>query len=77
MDGALTAGILWLDVCREKESRRRHFGGLKVIVPAGASRTTAGRMAWLNHDRAHFQLDDYLASSGTFRKLLKRNCLSS
>ena len=56
VDGVLTAGILWLDVCREKGSARRHFGGLKVIVPVGASRTTAERMAWMNHDRARFQL---------------------
>ncbi|MGA2848469.1 MAG: hypothetical protein ABSE46_05710, partial [Terracidiphilus sp.] len=31
-------------------------GGLKVVVPAGAWRTTAERMAWLNHKAADFQL---------------------
>jgi hypothetical protein len=56
VDGILTLGILWLDHCREKGDGRRHFGGLKVIVPAGAWRTTAERMAWLNHDAADFQL---------------------
>ena len=49
VDGILTLGILWLDHCREKGDARRHFGGLKVIVPVGAWRTTAERMAWLNH----------------------------
>lgn len=56
VDGVLTLGILWLDHCRQKSDGRRHFGGLKVIVPAGAWRTTAERMAWLNHGAAEFEL---------------------
>ena len=56
VDGILTLGILWLDHCRTHGDSRRHFGGLKVIVPAGAWRTTAERMAWLNHGAADFQL---------------------
>lgn len=56
IDGVLTLGILWLDHCRQKTDGRRHFGGLKVIVPVGAWRTTAERMAWLNHAAADFQL---------------------
>ena len=56
VDGVLTLGILWLDHCRQHGDGRRHFGGLKVVVPAGAWRTTAERMAWLNHAAADFQL---------------------
>jgi hypothetical protein len=56
VDGILTLGVLWLDYCREHGDARRHFGGLKVIVPAGAWRTTAERMAWLNHAAANFEL---------------------
>jgi len=56
IDGILTLGVLWLDHCRQKGDSRRHFGGLKVIVPTGAWRTTAERMAWLNHAAADFQL---------------------
>jgi hypothetical protein len=56
VDGILTIGLLWLDYCRKHADARRHFGGLKVIVPAGAWRTTAERMAWLNHAAAGFQL---------------------
>ena len=56
IDGILTLGILWLDHCRQKADARRHFGGLKVIVPKGGERTTAERMAWLNHAAADFQL---------------------
>lgn len=54
--GILTLGILWLDHCRQHGDGRRHFGGLKVIVPAGGWRTTGERMAWLNHAAADFQL---------------------
>jgi hypothetical protein len=56
IDGVLTLGILWLDYCRQHSDGRRHFGGLKVIIPASAWRTTAERMAWLNHAAADFQL---------------------
>ena len=56
VDGVLTLGVLWLDHCRHNGDGRRHFGGLKVIVPAGAWRTTAERMAWLNRAAADFQL---------------------
>ncbi len=61
VDGVLTLGLLWLDHCREHAAGRKsggpqHFGGLKVIVPEGAWRTTAERMAWLNPALASFQL---------------------
>jgi hypothetical protein len=56
VDGVLTLGILWLDHCRQKGDGRRHIGGLKVIVPAGVWRTTAERMAWMNHAAATFEL---------------------
>ena len=56
IDGILTLGILWLDYCRAHSDGRRHFGGLKVIVPPSSWRTTAERMHWLNHAAANFQL---------------------
>jgi len=56
VDGILTLGILWLEYCRQHADTRRHFGGLKVIVPAGSWRVTAERMLWLNHAAADFQL---------------------
>jgi hypothetical protein len=56
INGILTLGILWLDHCRTHSDGRRHFGGLKVVVPPGAWRTTAERMTWLNHSAAEFQL---------------------
>ena len=56
VDGVLTLGVLWLNYCRQHSDSRRHYGGLKVVVPAGAWRTTGERMAWLNHAAADFQL---------------------
>jgi hypothetical protein len=56
VDGVLTLGILWLEFCRQRTEARRHVGGLMVIVPPGAWRTTAERMLWLNHAAADFQL---------------------
>jgi len=56
VDGILTLGLLWLDYCRQHGDGRRHFGGLKVIVPAGAWRTTAERLNWINHAAAEFEL---------------------
>lgn len=56
IEGVLTLGILWLDYCRQHAEGRRHVGGLKVIVPAGAWRITAERMAWLNRAAANFEL---------------------
>lgn len=56
IDGVLTIGLLWLDYCRQHTNARRHFSGLRVIVPASHWRTTAERMAWLNHAAADFQL---------------------
>jgi len=56
IDGVLTLGVLWLEHCRQHGEARRHFGGLKVVVPAGAWRTTAERIAWLNHAAAAFEL---------------------
>jgi hypothetical protein len=56
IDGILTLGILWLDYCRNHAESRRHFGGVKVIVPTGAWRNTAERIAWLDHSAADFEL---------------------
>jgi hypothetical protein len=64
IDGILTLGLLWLDHCRQrslhsagkKDRACRHFGALVVVVPESAWRTTAERMAWLNHALAGFRL---------------------
>jgi len=64
IDGILTLGLLWLNHCRQrslhssakKVRASRHFGALKVVVPESAWRTTAERMAWLNHGAAGFHL---------------------
>ncbi len=48
VDGILTVGILWLELCRKKGDGRRVVSGLRVVVPAGMGGLTASRMAWLN-----------------------------
>ena len=56
INGVLTLGLLWLDYCRQHGDGRRHFGGLKIVVPAAAERTTAERMTCLHRGVADFQL---------------------
>jgi len=56
IDGTLTLGILWLEYCRQHSSERRHFEGLKVIVPRGSERTIRLRMGWLNSGLAKWEL---------------------
>ena len=43
IDGILTLGILWLAYCREHGEGRRMYEGLKVVGPAGTSRTAHAR----------------------------------
>jgi hypothetical protein len=47
VDGILTFGILWLQVCREQGGGRRLVQGLKVVMPRGMGTLTLARMAWL------------------------------
>ncbi len=60
VDGVLTIGLLWLDYCRShnvgKTARQRHYGALRVIVPAGMEQTTAARMRWLHPGAAGWRL---------------------
>ena len=56
VDGVLTVGILWLQLCREHAGGRRLFQGLRVVVPKGMAATTLSRLAWLRDDVAHWEL---------------------
>jgi hypothetical protein len=56
IDGVLTLGILWLDLCRKRCGESRMCQGLKVLVPSGSSATTRARMAWLNRELAQWEL---------------------
>ncbi len=61
IDAALTFGILWLDVCREKQATNVLVEGLKMFVPAETSGLVRERMANLNRDAAKwalFELDE-------------------
>jgi hypothetical protein len=59
IDGILTLGILWLDLCRTQTAdrpRARLVQGLHVVVPTGTAATTLSRMAWLNERAAQWRL---------------------
>jgi hypothetical protein len=55
IDGILTFGILWLEVCRNSASKRL-VQGLKVVVPRGTATLTLSRMAWLRGEREAWEL---------------------
>lgn len=55
IDGILTFGILWLQVCRETATKRV-VEGLKVVLPQGTATLTLARMAWLKGARASWEL---------------------
>jgi hypothetical protein len=58
IDAALTSGILWLDVCRQKASDVA-VEGLTLFVPPGCSTLTRERIAHLNHAAAKWQLYEF------------------
>src|SRR5579863_10412192 len=56
IDAALTFGILWLDLCRQRPAANELVHGLKMFVPAGTSALVRERMANLNRDAAKWSL---------------------
>jgi hypothetical protein len=56
VDGVLTLGILWLHHCRESGDGRRHYQGLKLVVPRGMAALTLSRLAWLSPTVAQWEL---------------------
>jgi hypothetical protein len=61
IDAALTFGILWLDVCRQRQTTNELVEGLKLFVPNGSSSLVRERMANLSPDAAKwslFELDE-------------------
>ena len=47
IDAALTFGLLWLDLCRERHALRFAVEGLKLFLPPGTSAVTRSRLAHL------------------------------
>ncbi|MGC9293342.1 MAG: hypothetical protein ACP5EP_11585 [Acidobacteriaceae bacterium] len=56
IDGSLTLGVLWLHHCRERHAGRRVVEGLRLILPAGTTETTATRLAWMHPKAAKWEL---------------------
>jgi hypothetical protein len=65
IDGILTVGILWLQLCREQSGGRRLFQGLRIVLPQGTAATTLSRMAWLRGDAAQWELYELDEPNGT------------
>jgi hypothetical protein len=59
IDGSLTCGMLWLDVCRQTCSSRMVVEGLKLLVPAGHNSLVRERIALLDHNAAKWQLHQF------------------
>lgn len=59
IDGMLTFGILWLELCREQSGGRRLVQGLRIVLPRGLAALTLSRMAWLTGESQWqlFELD--------------------
>jgi hypothetical protein len=55
IDGILTFGILWLQLCRETATKRI-VEGLKLILPHGHATLTLARMPWLKGSPAAWEL---------------------
>jgi hypothetical protein len=55
VDAALTFALLWLDQCRDRETKLV-IEGLKLFVPPGTAAVVRERMACLDHAVAKFEL---------------------
>jgi hypothetical protein len=61
LDGILTLGILWLDLCRESAGKRV-IEGLRILLPAGTAELTRSRLGRLDHSMAKWELYEMNAS---------------
>ena len=68
IDGTLTAGLLWLQYCRENTTKYL-VEGLRIFVPAGRSDTLRARLAHLNHSASRFQLYEFEQRDASVRQL--------
>jgi len=59
IDGALTFGILWLDVCRQAQAGKLVVEGLKLFVPSRCSELVRERVAHLNRAVAKWEVYEF------------------
>ncbi len=59
IDGILTIGILWLQLCRERAGGKRLYKGLLLFVPERTATVTLGRLAWLRDEAAQWRLFEF------------------
>ncbi len=81
LDGILTYGLIWLDWCRRPRDspgrktataglplpKLRDYRGLRIFLPAGRSRATANRLAWLNSGQSGTLLELYEVDEDQWR----------
>jgi hypothetical protein len=56
VEAALTAGILWLEQLRARAADKRLVEGLRLILPADMMAVTAARLAWMDFEKAKWEL---------------------
>ncbi len=56
LTNAVTLGILWLHICRERLAKKRVVEGLRLILPRGRAQGARERMRWLNREFAKWEL---------------------
>ena len=59
IDGILTIGILWLQLCRDRAGGKRLFQGLLLFVPSRTAVVTLSRIGWLRTDAAQWRLFEF------------------
>jgi hypothetical protein len=67
IDGALSAGLLWLEHCRQYTDRAL-VEGLRLFLPVGQAETVRIRMANLNHRASRFHLYEVIGNDGSLRE---------
>jgi hypothetical protein len=69
LQNAVTIGVLWMHLCRERLQGRRVVEGLRLVLPRGAAQPARERMAWLDRELAKWELYEYEEASDTFTAL--------
>lgn len=59
IQNAVSIGILWLHVCRQRLEGRRVVEGLHLLLPTGAAQAARERIAWLDRSLAKWRLWEY------------------
>jgi hypothetical protein len=73
IDSALTFGVLWLDVCRQR-STKCYVEGLKLFVPAGKSAMVRARLSHLEQHAAKWQVYEFNQRDDSVEEMDSSDC---